>query len=78
MKSIIEGERALCFWLSQQTEVSLYHADEKISNYRLLIPDFEYRWAYQESIDNDTVTIIDKDGEITICQVMENGAIVCL
>jgi len=30
MKSIIEGERALCFWLSQQTEVSLYHADEKI------------------------------------------------
>ena len=23
MKSIIEGERALCFWLSQQTEVSL-------------------------------------------------------
>ncbi len=37
MKSIIEGERALCFWLSQQTEVSLYHPDEKIkqeaSNY---------------------------------------------
>ena len=30
MKSIIEGERALCFWLSQQTEVSLYHNDEKI------------------------------------------------
>ena len=30
MKSIIEGERALCFWLSQQTEVSLYHTDEKI------------------------------------------------
>ena len=30
MKSIIEGERALCFWLSQQTEVSLYHSDEKI------------------------------------------------
>ena len=29
MKSIIEGERALCFWLSQQTEVSLYHPDEK-------------------------------------------------
>ena len=29
MKSIIEGERALCFWLSQQTEVSLYHSDEK-------------------------------------------------
>jgi len=27
MKSIIEGERALCFWLSQQTEVSLYHKD---------------------------------------------------
>ena len=30
MKSIIEGERALCFWLSQQTEVSLYHKDENI------------------------------------------------
>ena len=30
MKSIIEGERALCFWLSQQTEVSLYHKDEKV------------------------------------------------
>ncbi len=29
MKSIIEGERALCFWLSQQTEVSLNHKDEK-------------------------------------------------
>ena len=30
MKSIIEGESALCFWLSQQTEVSLYHPDDKI------------------------------------------------
>ncbi len=30
MKSIIEGERALCFWLSQQTEVSLNHQNEKI------------------------------------------------
>ena len=30
MKSIIEGERALCFWLSQQTEVSLNHSDDKI------------------------------------------------
>ena len=30
MKSIIEGERALCFWLSQQTEVSLHHPDPKI------------------------------------------------
>jgi len=30
VKSIIEGESALCFWLSQQTEVSLYHKDEKI------------------------------------------------
>ncbi len=29
MKSIIEGERALCFWLSQQTEVSLNHPDKK-------------------------------------------------
>ena len=31
MKSIIEGERALCFWLSQQTEVSLNHPDKKVS-----------------------------------------------
>ncbi len=30
MKSIIEGERALCFWLSQQTEVSLHHPDVKV------------------------------------------------
>jgi len=30
MKSIIEGERALCFWLAQQTEVSLHHKDNKI------------------------------------------------
>ena len=30
MKSIIEGERALCFWLSQQTEVSLNHDDQEI------------------------------------------------
>jgi len=30
MKSIIEGERALCFWLSQQTEVSLNHPDVNI------------------------------------------------
>ena len=30
MKSIIEGERALCFWLSQQTEVSLNHTDDKV------------------------------------------------
>jgi len=30
MKSIIEGERALCFWLSQQTEVSLHHSNPKI------------------------------------------------
>ena len=30
MKSIIEGERALCFWLSQQTEVSLHHSDENV------------------------------------------------
>ena len=42
MKSIIEGERALCFWLSQQTEVSLYHPDEKArreaSDYVSLMP----------------------------------------
>ena len=30
MKSIIEGERALSFWLAQQTEVSLYHENDKI------------------------------------------------
>ncbi len=30
MKSIIEGERALSFWLAQQTEVSLHHRDNKI------------------------------------------------
>ncbi len=30
MKSIIEGERALSFWLAQQIEVSLYHGDNKI------------------------------------------------
>jgi alkylation response protein AidB-like acyl-CoA dehydrogenase len=30
MKSMIEGERALSFWLAQQTEVSLYHNDNKI------------------------------------------------
>jgi len=30
MKSIIEGERAVCFWLSQQTEVSLNHNDENV------------------------------------------------
>jgi len=29
MKSIIEGERALSFWLAQQTEVSLHHKDNK-------------------------------------------------
>ena len=30
MKSIIEGERALSFWLAQQIEVSLHHKDSKI------------------------------------------------
>ena len=30
MKSIIEGERALSFWLAQQTEVSLHHKDNRI------------------------------------------------
>jgi len=30
MKSIIEGERALSFWLAQETEVSLHHSDNKI------------------------------------------------
>jgi hypothetical protein len=39
-----------CLW-----GFSLGHADEEISNYRLLIPDFEYRWRYQESIDNEVL-----------------------
>ena len=30
MKSMIEGERALSFWLAQQIEVSLHHDDNKI------------------------------------------------
>jgi len=30
MKSMIEGERALSFWLAQQTEVSMHHNDDKI------------------------------------------------
>ena len=30
MKSIIEGERALSFWLAQQIEVSLYHDDAQV------------------------------------------------
>ncbi len=30
MKSIIEGQRSLAFWLSQQVDVSLNHNDEKI------------------------------------------------
>ena len=33
-------------------------------------------WGFSLGHANDTVTIIDKDGEITICQVMENGVIV--
>tara|TARA_B100001093_G_scaffold460694_1_gene474695 strand:+ start:453 stop:2213 length:1761 start_codon:yes stop_codon:yes gene_type:complete len=32
MKSIIEGQRSLAFWLSQQIDVSLNHSDEKIRN----------------------------------------------
>ncbi len=30
MKSIIEGQRSLAFWLSQQIDVSLNHSDQKI------------------------------------------------
>mgnify|MGYP001451308288 FL=1 len=30
MKSLIEGQRSLAFWLSQQVDVSLNHSDEKI------------------------------------------------
>tara|TARA_B100000700_G_scaffold319517_1_gene414805 strand:- start:1237 stop:2997 length:1761 start_codon:yes stop_codon:yes gene_type:complete len=32
MKSIIEGQRSLAFWLSQQIDVSLNHSNEKIRN----------------------------------------------
>jgi len=32
MKSIIEGERGLAFWMAQQVDVSLNHNDEKIKN----------------------------------------------
>jgi alkylation response protein AidB-like acyl-CoA dehydrogenase len=35
MKSMIEGERALSFWLAQQTEVSLHHTDSKIKQQAL-------------------------------------------
>ena len=35
-------------------------------------------WVFALGHVQDQVTIIDKDGEITICQVMENGVIVCL
>jgi len=30
------------------------------------------------AIANETVTIIDKDGNIQICKVVPSGAIVCL
>ena len=30
MKSIIEGQRSLAFWLSQQVDVSLNHSNENI------------------------------------------------
>ena len=53
-------------------------SDNLWTNYELVIPDFKYRTAYQEKIDNDQVTIIDKDGEIAIFQLMDNGIIVCL
>ena len=29
-------------------------------------------------VANDTVTIMDEDGNIKICKVVESGAIVCL
>ena len=32
MKSIIEGQRSLAFWLSQQVDVSLNHSNEEIRN----------------------------------------------
>ena len=31
MKSIIEGERALSFWMAQQIDVSLNHNDQNLS-----------------------------------------------
>jgi len=63
MKSIIEGERALCFWLSQQTEVSLYHTDEKIkqeaSDYvSLMTPVVKSLFTYLAmEITNDAMQI---------------------
>ena len=42
-----------CLWI-----FSLVNADVKISNYRLLIPYFEIRHAYEKYIDNYAVTII--------------------
>ena len=30
MKSLIEGQRSLAFWVSQQIDVSLNHSDKKI------------------------------------------------
>ena len=30
MKSIIEGQRSLAFWLSQQVDVSLNHTNKEI------------------------------------------------
>ncbi len=32
MKSLIEGERSLAFWMAQQVDVSLNHSDENIKN----------------------------------------------
>ena len=33
MKSLIEGQRSLAFWVSQQIDVSLNHSDQKIKGY---------------------------------------------
>jgi len=30
------------------------------------------------AVANDTVTIVDKDGNIQVCKVVPSGAIICL
>lgn len=43
------------------------------------LPDFEYRYSYHHhKIKSGTVTIVDKDGDITICTVGEGSIVVCI
>jgi len=35
-------------------------------------------WVFSLGHANETVTIVDKDGSITICSVTPSGVIVCL